>query len=508
MQRELYKIDSLTLHVLQRVASYFSDHHTRAYLVGGALRNLLLGESFTDWDIAVHGDAPRLARRLADKLHGYYAYMNEKASRVVVKEDAHGLSLDISPMLGDVIEEDLRQRDFTVNAMAVPLDNLIQHFTTAAPLTLIDPLQGLDDLDARILRACNEGIFRHDPLRMLRAVRFMARYRLTIESHTQKFISRDSSLLPRAASERIHEELYTILRLPGATERLRFLDQHGLFTALFPEFIAARGMPQPALHYWDVLEHSLESVAALEHLASLWQQSPQEIACSPLENSEQHDLQEVRTLLEQAEQEGIFQFTQLTAPPMKLAALLHDIGKPVTYAVDDEGNIHFYGHPQAGVPLAQQIMQRLSASTHDRRLVQQVVAHHMRPGQLSQTTITERAIRRYFVELGPAGIIVALVSLADHLAMRGPEPLARTWYNHLATVRLLLTRYIRERERILPPRIIQAEELMRRLKIAPGPLVGQLLDYIAEAQAEGLIHSKDDALWLAEEKLQQSQAES
>ena len=103
------------------------------------------------------------------------------------------------------------------------------------------------------------------------------------------------------------------------------------------------------------------------------------------------------------------------------------------------------------------------------------------------------------------GINVALVSLADHLAMRGPDDLTESWDRHLSTVRLLLTRYIRERERILPPRLIQAEELMRRLNLQPGPLVGKLLEYIAEAQAEGRVHSKEDALWVAQEQLQQSQ---
>jgi hypothetical protein len=157
-------------------------------------------------------------------------------------------------------------------------------------------------------------------------------------------------------------------------------------------------------------------------------------------------------------------------------------------------------------------MKRLGASTHDNRLVQQVTAHHMRPGQLGQqgTAITPRAIRRYFVDLGPTGIAVALFSLADHIATRGPlfgtseqqnVPTISSWKHHLAAVRMLLTSYIRNRSSILPAQIISPEELMRRLNLRPGPLIGKLLDQIAEAQAEGLVHSKEEALWLAEEKL-------
>jgi len=111
-------------------------------------------------------------------------------------------------------------------------------------------------------------------------------------------------------------------------------------------------------------------------------------------------------------------------------------------------------------------------------------------------------VRRYFVDLGPTGIPVALVSLADHLAMRGPEPLTNAWEHHLTTVRLLLTRYIREREVILPPHLVQADELIRKFNLEQGPIIGQLLEQIAEARADGLLQSKDDAFWFVQERLE------
>jgi poly(A) polymerase len=190
---------------------------------------------------------------------------------------------------------------------------------------------------------------------------------------------------------------------------------------------------------------------------------------------------------------------------------LHDVGKPATRTVDEDGGVHFYGHPQTGVALALQVMRRLRASRLDCQLVQMVTAHHMRPGQLGLNgPVTSRAVRRYFIDLGPKGILVALFSLADHLATRGPllgnhdepgEKQAGSWEQHVVVVCGLLREYIRNREGILPPRLLSAEELMKRLKLSPGPAVGILLDQIAEAQAEGLIHSKEEALWFAEEKL-------
>ncbi|HEX6477334.1 MAG TPA: HD domain-containing protein [Ktedonobacteraceae bacterium] len=520
-------MDAQTLYVLKQTVQYFDDERKQAYLVGGTLRNLLLGEPTIDWDIVTGGDAHSLAWGLADKFGGHYAHMNEKASRVVFKQDVGEIVLDVSPLNGNTIADDLRRRDFTINAMAVPLDEVVQYLeqlpatgeedqspTTGTPATstlgtsLIDPTGGLVDIAARHLRAVDDGIFKHDPLRMLRAVRLMMRYGLSIDAGTGKLLKRDAKLLRNVAAERVHDELYAILEPEGASGRLRFLDEHGIFTVIFPEFIPARGMRQPYPHYWDVLEHSIEAVGALERLTNALTPgnagagSSMERNASGLDDAAE-DLAEIRTLLHEAEEQRIFSFAALRSPRLKLAGLLHDIGKTVTYATDEEGHIHFYHHPQAGVPLAQEIMKRLRASTQDRRFVQQVVAHHMRPGQLGQDgPVTLRATRRYFADLGPAGIYVGLISLADHLATLGPQPPGEAWERHLGVVRLLLTRYIRERESILPPRLISAEELIRRLHLEPGPQVGQLLELIAEAQAEGRIHSKEEAVWLAEEKLQ------
>ena len=518
-------LDRQTQQILQQAARHFAAQQRQAYLVGGSLRNMLLGEPCRDWDIVVAGEAHRLARQLADRLGGFYARLHDKASRVIVKSETGDITLDITSLHGQSLDEDLRARDFTVNALASPLDE-------ALSFHLIDPLQGEQDLRARRLKAVQEGVFQADPLRMLRAVRLMARYQFSLDSDTRTLIQRDAALLTTVAPERIHDELYAILEPDGATAHLRLLDELGLLTVLIPEFIPAKGMRQPYPHYWDVFEHSLETVGALEWIAQTVApnlqagmageqinrpdtQAGREDAMNrvPTDTPEAYEfhamnsttseyLARIQALLQEAETQGIFSRAELTAPRMKMAALLHDIGKPATYTIAEDGSIRFYTHPQVGAPVALQIMKRLSASTKDRRLAQLVAAHHMRPGQLGQDgEVTPRAIRRYFVDLGPAGIAVALFSLADHLASFAAQPLTNAWERHLSVVNLLLTRYIRERDSILPPRLLSPEELMRRLKVEPGPLVGQLLEIIAEAQAEGTIHSKEEAVWLAEERL-------
>src|SRR5579884_3240227 len=167
MSRVTQQLDSWTLDLLQRTVAYFNSRHHQAYLVGGSVRNLLLGEPNTDWDIVTDGDAARLARQLANQLDGYYAHLHDKASRVIVKKEQQELSFDISPLHGRSIEEDLRERDFTINAIAIPLTNIVEHVTTDAPLHLIDPTHGSADIATHTLRAVDDAVFKHDPLRML-----------------------------------------------------------------------------------------------------------------------------------------------------------------------------------------------------------------------------------------------------------------------------------------------------------------------------------------------------
>ena len=500
-------LDNRTRQILQQTAQYFATQQRQAYLVGGSLRNMLLGEACSDLDIVVQGEAHRLARQLADTLGGYYARLHDKASRVIVKADIGDITLDIASLHGQSLEEDLQTRDFTVNALAATLEETLS-------LQLIDPLHGEEDLRARRLRAVNVAVFQADPLRMLRAVRLMTHYQFSLDTGTQELIRRDAALLPAVAPERIHDELYAILEPDGATAHLHLLDDLGLLTELIPELIPAKGMRQPNPHYWDVFDHSLETVGELELIARACVPDAQAHASATPAHLTPNStttayLANIQSLLKEAEAQGIFFLAELTAPRMKMAALLHDIGKPVTYSIAEDGSIRFYAHPQIGAPIALHVTRRLSASTKDRRLAQLVTAHHMRPGQLGQDgEVTPRAIRRYFVDLGPAGITVALFSLADHLATFGPQPLTSAWERHLSVVSLLLTRYLRERDSILPPRLLSPEELMRRLKLEPGPLVGQLLEAIAEAQSEGTISSKEEALWLAEERLSTSNSDS
>jgi tRNA nucleotidyltransferase/poly(A) polymerase len=226
MKKDKKTYNHETVNYLQQIVHFLHNHKHHAYLVGGSVRNLLLHEPYVDWDIVTDGDAISIARQIANKLGGYFVHMHDKANRIVVKADLDEWIFDFSPLQGESIEADLHTRDFTLNALAVPLTDVLDYLTQGKPFTPIDPLNGTNDLASRQLCMVHDRVFQIDPLRMLRAVRFMHRYNLTLEKQTEQALTRDAPLLLQVASERIHEELYTILQPPGATNVLRFLDEH------------------------------------------------------------------------------------------------------------------------------------------------------------------------------------------------------------------------------------------------------------------------------------------
>ncbi len=489
------------LPLLKRVAQFFEHQNRPVYLVGGSLRDLLSQQPCRDWDLVVPGDPGSLARDLASTLGGFYTRLNQKADRVIVKEPVE-VTFDLASLKGGSLEEDLRLRDFTINAMALPLNTFLTSMQAGTPVEIIDPLAGLTDVQSNIIRQASPTAFQDDPLRILRAVRLQSRSSFKIEERTRFQIQSKASLLTEVAVERIHEELMLILDADSPLEHLHLLDNLKVLTTLIPALENARGLRQPRPHHWDVLEHSLQTPGMLQMLTQALVEGPDSFRLNLRDEDTRRIFEQIQSLLAQANDQGIFKVTELSSAPMRLAALLHDIGKPPTYTVDEQGNVHFYGHPKKGAEMLPQILKRLGASTQERRLAQQVAAEHMRPGHLAQLTeVTTRAVRRYFVDLGPVGIPVALISLADHLATIGPQEFNQSWPMHLALVHLLLRSYICERDSILPPRLVSPQELIQHFQIQPGPIIGQLLELLSEAQTERKVQSKTEALWFVEEQL-------
>ncbi len=461
------------------------------YIAGGYIRDLLLDRRARDIDIALAGDPSLLAQLAAEATGGRAFPLDEERGimRVVLPEGAAVSYLDITRLRGD-IESDLAARDFTVDAMALPLAAASRR----APQPLIDPHAGADDLRRGLVRALADGVFPADGLRLLRAVRLCAELGFFLDDTTAALVRRDAACLDPVAAERKRDELARIMATRESGGSLRQLDGLGLLERVLPEVTACRGVTQPKEHHWDVFDHLIETVVALDFMlaeeepadgreSAFWRELWEQLAWLP----------GVREHFREELVEGRSRATLL-----KLAGLLHDIAKPETKAPDRTGRIRFLGHVDLGAEKAATIMQRLRFSNVETRFVATIVESHLRPGQMSnEGPPTQRAVYRFFRDTADAALDVLFLTLADHLAARGPRLLLQTWRKHVAFVSYVLGRYHLELPPAVPARLVTGEDVMNALDITPGPLVGRMLAAIEEARALGEVSTREEALDLA-----------
>lgn len=184
---------------------------------------------------------------------------------------------------------------------------------------------------------------------------------------------------------------------------------------------------------------------------------------------------------------------------LKLTALLHDVGKPATKSVQPNGRVRFFGHSELGAEMVEAVMRRLRFSEQQTHMVATMVTHHLRPGQWSNGGVpTNRALYRYFRDLGDVAIDTVFLNLADHLAARGPAMDPEDWQGHVAVAGYALKRYFQHSAKGKEPRLVTGDDLMREFGLAPGPLIGELLAAIDEAWKTGEIATREEALALAE----------
>jgi len=472
------------LSLLNRIHRCLADHGITAYLTGGMVRDMRLGREVEDIDLAVAGDALEVASTLADELGGRYVCLDEEngVGRVVLAAADKKWELDFST-IEDGVEADMARRDFTIDAMAVELAELLRRPESPA---LIDPLCGEQDLNAGLIRVVSEASFPADPVRLLRAVRLAAELSFTIHDRTKTLIRKYAHLIDSVAGERIREELLRLLVLPQGGRHLRCLEELGLLGEIFPELAQTRGVTQPKEHYWDVFEHSLRTVQAVDFLLreGEWDYAGPELleAVPWSEELVQHFSQEVG-------------YGSNRKSLLRLVALLHDIAKPQTRTVEASGRTRFLGHAGEGALAVTGIMERLRFSKRETKLVELMVRHHLRPTQMCQGGLpTGRAIYRYFRDTGEAGIDTLFFSLADHLAARGKNLDIPHWREHAQVMAYVLARHAEEGKATTPPKLVNGHDLIDIFGLSPGPRFAEILEAVREAQATGEISTREEAL--------------
>jgi len=507
---------------LAKISHLLAIQKKQGYIVGGFIRDCLLERNTNDIDIAVSGAATTIARKVAGEIGGKFVLLDDvnNIARVVVFEDKQPerasqnqelrggeWHFDFSPFTGD-IESDLARRDFTINAMAVELSQ----FVTASGATkvsslklanlltgkqshlkLIDPFSGGEDLRDKIVRGVSGQIFEVDAARLLRAVRLAAELDFTIEPNTESLIRRYSQAITEVSGERVREELLRLLTLPRAAYYLRYLDKLGLLLSLIPELAESKGVEQPTVHFWDVFEHSLQTVATVEFLIreSNWEYSNDDMLTTvPWSDIiERHLSQEVSN----GSNHKVL---------LKLGGLFHDIAKPMTKSIDDRGRARFLGHTKQGAAMTANILERLRFSNRETRLVESLVYHHLRPAQMAHEKFpTQRAIYRYFRDTGDTGIDILFLALADYLASRGPLASMEEWRKHCQLINYILAEHDTQQAKILPVKLIDGHDIMNNFELAPGPLIGKLLAMVNEGHASGELSTREEALALIQREL-------
>ncbi len=444
-----------------------ADQPTRVWLVGGAVRDRLLGRETLDYDLAIEGDAQPLARALGRAADGHAFLLSEEFGAWRVKGRSEPWQVDITPLAGDSIEQDLRRRDLTINAIATRLE---------AGAELLDPCGGAVDIEAGRLRAVGERSFSDDPLRVLRLARFAAELGFAADSRTEALAAASASQLPAVAGERVFQELRALVCARHVLAGLELASRIGAGAAVLPELEALRGVGQSDYHHLDVYDHTLATLGEVIALEA----APGTVF--------EADAAQLRAILDEP------LANELTrGQALRFGALLHDIAKPLVRAVGEQGRVTFHDHDRIGAQMCATILQRLRASD---RLIEHVAAltrHHLRLGFLvHEQPLARRSVYRYMSTCSPVEVDVSVLSVADRLATLGRNS-ERAVAAHLALARELMPDAITFRAR--PPRPpLRGDQLARALGIEPGPLLGQLLAELTEASFAGELQTSEQAV--------------
>jgi tRNA nucleotidyltransferase/poly(A) polymerase len=462
------------------------------YLVGGAVRDAILGRESHDLDFVMPADAGRTARKVANDLNGsFYMLDEERDTARVVFQLGSGLpyTLDFSVFRGCGLEADQIGRDFTINALAI---NLFE------PGELIDPLGGLSDLRAKLLRACAPSSFTDDPVRILRGVRLALSLGFVILPETMTAMSRAVNKLPRTSPERQRDELFRILEGTQVSPAIGMLDKLGVIRLILPEVDGLKEVAQSSPHTLDVWEHTLSTLTGLEELLDALVVK----ANSRIDLSKPAIEMAVIKLGRFRKQLSDHFESELTSGRSRrglllLAAMFHDIGKPVSRQELEGGKVAFHGHDLSGIPIMQKRMEALAFSVAEIDYVKIVIKQHMRLHFMVEEGLLprRRAIYRFFRDSGLVGVDICLLSLADTLATYGNTLPQDKWLAELEVcITLLEAWWERQKDVIHPVRLLTGFDLQEKLGLKPGPLIGRLLSVLEEAQACGDVAGQAEAL--------------
>jgi len=451
------------------VRDALGDESSTVWVVGGAVRDAILGRPITDIDLVTSGEPRSVARAVAAAAGGPAFPLSEEfgAWRVIARA---GFVCDVAPLQGGSIEADLAKRDFSANAMAVPLDGA----------AVLDPHEGRADLEAGVLRVLGEQSYRDDALRPLRLARIATELSLEPDAETERLTRTHAGRVPETSPERIWAELRRLVTADRVLHGLELADRLGLTTAVLPELDRLRGVEQSHFHHLDVYDHTLEVLREQLRL-----EDGLDEVFGPL-------TPELRTVLNAPFADEL---TRMQA--LRFAALFHDMAKPDTRRELPDGRVSFIGHDHVGERLVVELCRRLRTSEKLASFLGGVTRHHLVLGFLvHERPLDRRAIYRYLRTCEPVEIEVTVLSCADRRATRGRNAEAAI-AAHLDLAYEIMESALEWRRDGAPTPPLRGDELARELGIQRGPELGRLLEAIREGVFAGDVQDRDQAVGYA-----------
>lgn len=431
------------------------------YLVGGSIRDFFTKKcEFCDRDISIKG-AENFARKLANKFDATFIELDNenKIYRVVLKDKIN--FLDISEMQGNSIEDDLKRRDFTINAIAYDLSN--EKF--------IDVTGGLNDLKNKVLRHIDDKNFEEDPLRVLRAFRF---YSMTGFEMTEELVKALKKYMPLAlvpAKERINYEIMKLFGGDYASSALLKMDELGLLEKIIPQVKEMKNVPPNTHHHLDLFHHVIETVRQIE------------IIYAGLSGFEKEHMDAV----------DFGGFPRINH--LKLAGFLHDIGKYSTWTIEESGRHRFIKHDDVGSKMVVPLLRDLKFSKKQIEYVSCMIKNHIYPSNVIVAPIlNEKVMMRYVRKMGENVVDNIILAKADRLSARGVDITEEVVNSNINGLNKLLEFYLSKKDSLTPlPKLLDGREIMTLLNIKPSPKLGEIISALNEAQLNGDVTTPEDA---------------
>lgn len=472
------------------------NEYGETFLVGGFVRDKLSGRPSKDFDFVLERNSIHAAKSIADHFGGSFYVMDcaRQIARALINPDGKGeVMVDCSQLAPEGIKTDLERRDFTINAIALNI---------TSPENYVDPLNGIDDLKQKRLNLCSPRSFILDPVRSIRAVRFIQSLNLTFTHEVNQRIKESLSEIDGVSSERIRDEVFKILSLRHPNESIRLMDEFELLPLIFPELIVLKDIGPAKPHVHNAYDHTLRVCEIMDLLIQSIFNNVDYSLTSPISEAVQ-SIKPYHVSLQK------YFFRELTPGRNFLAlshfaALYHDSAKPLITPILENGKVSYPHHAEKGAEIASQRGKALSLSMEELVFIQRLVRQHMTMDIKSadDNIQVDLWLYRLFKQAGFSAIAGCFIHLADILATYEHNLDQERWQQALTSGTQILDGWFYRHDRVAEPlKIINGDEIMRRFNLPQGPLIGELIELVREQQAMGRVSNQMEAMKVVEQRL-------